>query len=216
MMANSVALKSYSFVTGGVSDAAIGISIASQPPGRGLGGPADALRHLCRPAQYALILRPWSVSGSHVRGPDEQSDIQLAVAKGLWLRNFKLGSSTWRWVPSGCRSGLPPGVNPLLTLLLSSDGGQGGIVRWSILMRRMSAHAPITHASRRRVARFLVGSLLRDVERDLVLETLATTAGNRTKSARLLGVSIRTLRNKISTYAADGVEIPRHATQTAP
>jgi DNA-binding NtrC family response regulator len=47
------------------------------------------------------------------------------------------------------------------------------------------------------------------VERELVLETLVNTGGNRTASARLLGVSIRTLRNKISEYSAAGVEVPR-------
>jgi DNA-binding NtrC family response regulator len=55
-----------------------------------------------------------------------------------------------------------------------------------------------------------VGSLARtkDIERDLVLETLAKTDGNRTASARLLGFSIRTLRNKITEYSADGVDVP--------
>jgi DNA-binding protein Fis len=32
--------------------------------------------------------------------------------------------------------------------------------------------------------------------------------GNRTASARLLGFSIRTLRNKITEYSADGVDVP--------
>jgi hypothetical protein len=50
-LANSIEQTFYSFVTGGVSDAAIGISIASQLPGRGLGGPADALRHLVLSAE---------------------------------------------------------------------------------------------------------------------------------------------------------------------
>ena len=56
-----------------------------------------------------------------------------------------------------------------------------------------SPHAPISYASRRRLARWLVGSPLRDIEQDLVLETLVNTRGNRTASARLLGVSVRTL-----------------------
>ncbi|MBR1217058.1 helix-turn-helix domain-containing protein [Bradyrhizobium sp. U87765 SZCCT0131] len=67
---------------------------------------------------------------------------------------------------------------------------------------------PISNASRRRLARWLVGSPIRDIERDLVLETLATTRGNRTASARLLGLSVRTLRNKISAYSADGADVP--------
>jgi DNA-binding NtrC family response regulator len=49
---------------------------------------------------------------------------------------------------------------------------------------------------------------IRDVERDLVLETLARTQGNRTASARVLGMSVRTLRNKISEYSADGIDVP--------
>ncbi len=77
-------------------------------------------------------------------------------------------------------------------------------------MRSTLPHAPISCASRRRLARWLVGLPIRDVERDLVLETLANTHGNRTVSARLLGVSVRTLRNKITEYSAEGVEVPRH------
>ena len=77
-------------------------------------------------------------------------------------------------------------------------------------MSRMSPHAPISTASRRRLAGWLVGSSLRDIERDLILETLSHTRGNRTNAARLLGVSVRTLRNKITEYSAAGLDIPRH------
>ena len=77
-------------------------------------------------------------------------------------------------------------------------------------MGRLSPHAPISSSSRRRLARWLVGSPISVVERDLVLETLAHTHGNRTVSARLLGVSVRTLRNKITEYSAEGLSVPRH------
>ena len=76
-------------------------------------------------------------------------------------------------------------------------------------MGRLSHHVPISSSSRRRLARWLVGSPISVVERDLVLETLAHTHGNRTVSARLLGVSVRTLRNKITEYSAEGVDVPR-------
>ncbi|HWX06839.1 MAG TPA: helix-turn-helix domain-containing protein [Bradyrhizobium sp.] len=75
-------------------------------------------------------------------------------------------------------------------------------------MMRPSPHSPISDASRRRLARWLVGSPVRYVERDLVLETLASTHGNRTASARVLGMSVRTLRNKITEYSADGIDVP--------
>ena len=77
-------------------------------------------------------------------------------------------------------------------------------------MGHLSPYSPVSSSSRRRLARWLVGSPLSVVERDLILETLAHTHGNRTVSARLLGVSVRSLRNKISEYLADGFHVPRH------
>jgi len=74
-------------------------------------------------------------------------------------------------------------------------------------MERLSPHAQISRSSRRRLARWLVGLPISVVERDLIVETLAGTHGNRTVSARLLGVSVRTLRNKISKYSAEGFHI---------
>ncbi len=54
----------------------------------------------------------------------------------------------------------------------------------------------------------LVGRTLPDVERDLILATLRQTDGNRTHAAKLLDIAIRTLRNKISLYQAEGYEVP--------
>jgi len=48
----------------------------------------------------------------------------------------------------------------------------------------------------------LVGRTVSDVERELILETLDHTSGNRTQAATILGISIRTLRNKLHQYAA--------------
>jgi DNA-binding NtrC family response regulator len=46
----------------------------------------------------------------------------------------------------------------------------------------------------------LAGRTVRDVERQLIFETLQRTKNNRTQAARLLGISIRTLRNKLAEY----------------
>ena len=54
----------------------------------------------------------------------------------------------------------------------------------------------------------LVGRTVADVERDLILETLKHCLGNRTHAANILGISIRTLRNKLNEYAADGAPVP--------
>jgi regulatory Fis family protein len=66
---------------------------------------------------------------------------------------------------------------------------------------------PVSSASRRRLARHLVGLPLKDIERDLVLETLASTEGDRTMTARLLGLSVRTLQKRITEYSADGLAV---------
>src|SRR6185312_9333536 len=54
----------------------------------------------------------------------------------------------------------------------------------------------------------LVGRTVADVERDLIIDTLKHTFGNRTHAAKILGISIRTLRNKLNIYVQDGVPVP--------
>ena len=49
-----------------------------------------------------------------------------------------------------------------------------------------------------------VGMSMREVEKKLIFETLRKVDGNRTKAAKLLSISIRTLRNKLNEYAEDG------------
>ena len=57
------------------------------------------------------------------------------------------------------------------------------------------------------VTRGLVGRTVADVERDLILDTLDHCLGNRTHAAKILGISIRTLRNKLSEYVTAGVPV---------
>jgi DNA-binding NtrC family response regulator len=57
----------------------------------------------------------------------------------------------------------------------------------------------------------LIGSTVEAIERELVLQTLVSCHGNRTHAARVLGLSVRTMRNKIRQYATDGVDIPAHS-----
>jgi len=54
----------------------------------------------------------------------------------------------------------------------------------------------------------LVGRRMEEVERDLILETLGRCLGNRTRAAEILGISIRTLRNKLAEYRERGVTVP--------
>ena len=47
-----------------------------------------------------------------------------------------------------------------------------------------------------------------DMERQLILKSLDQTQGNRTQAATLLGISVRTLRNKLNDYRSQGITVP--------
>jgi DNA-binding NtrC family response regulator len=51
-----------------------------------------------------------------------------------------------------------------------------------------------------KVAQTFTGTSLREVERHLLEKTLEATQGNRTRAAEMLGVSLRTIRNRIREY----------------
>jgi two-component system response regulator FlrC len=94
-------------------------------------------------------------------------------------------------------SGIEIGVDGILT----PDGAR---------LDQARGPAAVVHAAMaaEQVTRALVGRTVADVERDLILETLKHCLGNRTHAANILGISIRTLRNKLNEYTADGVPVP--------
>jgi DNA-binding NtrC family response regulator len=57
----------------------------------------------------------------------------------------------------------------------------------------------------------LVGRTVAEVEQNLILDTLDHCAGNRTHAAHILGISIRTLRNKLQIYRDQGLAVPAPA-----
>ena len=48
---------------------------------------------------------------------------------------------------------------------------------------------------------------LHEMEKQLILKSLDETSGNRTLAAQLLGISVRTLRNKLNEYREQGLEV---------
>ncbi|HEX8374191.1 MAG TPA: sigma-54 dependent transcriptional regulator [Geminicoccaceae bacterium] len=67
---------------------------------------------------------------------------------------------------------------------------------------RITAAAPAVSAG------VFVGRTVDEVERTLIIDTLRHTLGNRTHAATLLGISIRTLRNKLRQYSGEGMAVP--------
>jgi DNA-binding NtrC family response regulator len=54
--------------------------------------------------------------------------------------------------------------------------------------------------------KFPVGTTVDAMERELILQTLAATGNNKTRAADLLGVSLKTLHNKLKEYGAERAE----------
>jgi len=93
-------------------------------------------------------------------------------------------------------SGAEIGIDGILT----PDGAR--------LDQARSGVAAQVAATAEQVTRGLIGRTVAEVERDLILETLKHCLGNRTHAANILGISIRTLRNKLNEYTHDGVPVP--------
>jgi|APPan5920702963_1055757.scaffolds.fasta_scaffold41606_1 DNA-binding NtrC family response regulator len=69
--------------------------------------------------------------------------------------------------------------------------------------RRFEPSAEHSEAVRR-----LVGHTIAEIECELIVETLIDQGGSRTNASRILGISLRTLRNKIREYRKRGRTLP--------
>ncbi|NWG23856.1 MAG: sigma-54-dependent Fis family transcriptional regulator [Pseudorhodoplanes sp.] len=152
-----------------------------------------------RPADILELARHFAAHYSKANGLPEKTispDARRALMMNPWPGNVReLENAIHRAVLLS--SGSEIGIDALIT----ADGAQLG----SAATPPAVAHATI---AAEQVTRALVGRTVADVERDLILETLKHCLGNRTHAANILGISIRTLRNKLNEYASDGVPVP--------
>lgn len=58
--------------------------------------------------------------------------------------------------------------------------------------------------------RVKAGLTMKEMEKNLILKTLQEVGGNRTHAAKILQISIRTLRNKLRDYESQGLKVPTH------
>jgi DNA-binding NtrC family response regulator len=59
--------------------------------------------------------------------------------------------------------------------------------------KRIDQHPASTPA----MVTFSVGQSLADIEREMIIKTMQATRGNRTRAAKMLGISVRTLYTKL-------------------
>jgi two-component system response regulator FlrC len=116
----------------------------------------------------------------------------------------------------------PPTLSPAAERLLLAHDWPGNVRELENAMHRavLLSTGPVIDAdvialsaepNRGGGATALVGRTVAEVERDLIIDTLKHCLGNRTHAATILGISIRTLRNKLKQYAEEGVAVPAAA-----
>ncbi|MBV8791388.1 MAG: sigma-54-dependent Fis family transcriptional regulator [Pseudolabrys sp.] len=151
-----------------------------------------------RPADIAALAAYFINKYSEANGLSVRalsSDAQRALTTARWPGNVReLENTLHRAVL------LSTGPEIGIDNILAPDGAR--------LDQRPTGPAGHAAMAAEQVTRNLVGRTVAEVERDLILETLKHCLGNRTHAANILGISIRTLRNKLNEYAADGAPIP--------
>lgn len=115
---------------------------------------------------------------------------------------LRLTSHTWR-------GNVRELENAIYRAVLLSDGSEIGLGAIELGPPAIAAPTGLSGIASQ------VGRRMEEVERDLIIETLGHTLGNRTHAATILGISIRALRNKLRDYASQGVAVPPPAAGVA-
>ena len=146
-----------------------------------------------RPADIPILARHFLAKYADLNGiarPQLAADAERALASYAWPGNVReLENAIHRAVvlaagPAIAVDDLPPSVT-------GAD-----------------ADRPVGQNSETPCKTGLVGRTVADVERGLILDTLDHCLGNRTHAATILGISIRTLRNKLRQYGDEGIAVP--------
>jgi two-component system, response regulator FlrC len=142
---------------------------------------------------------------------------RYAAVNGLPYRALSVAALA-RLVGYGWRGNVRELENAIHRAVLLADGDEidASAVELGPQAGSGLSAVPVMHADGRPSGiASLVGRRMDDVERDLIIETLSHTLGNRTHAATILGISIRALRNKLHDYAAQGVAVPPPAAGVA-
>jgi two-component system response regulator FlrC len=155
-----------------------------------------------RPEDIALLASHFVIRYSELNGVDARPLSGAAMDKLLrhsWRGNVReLENALHRAVLIG--SGAEIGPEAIMLTTSTNDTADDGVGGGSVLgVGAGQTGGKLTG---------MVGRTVSDVERDLILDTLNHCIGNRTHAATILGISIRTLRNKLKLYSDAGIPVP--------
>lgn len=148
-----------------------------------------------RPSDIVALAKHFAKKYAALNGVNERAlseNAQRAIASSAWPGNVReLENAVHRAV-----------------LLAQGDEIEADAIR-------LPDGEPMQRASDTPDAETMVGRTVAQVEQDLILQTLDHCLGNRTHAANILGISIRTLRNKLKQYTEDGVAVPAPGAERA-
>lgn len=148
-----------------------------------------------RPDDIIALARHFAAKYSEANGIKARGLSEPAIEKLL----------SYEW-PGNVRE-LENAMHRSILLASGDDIGADAILLSNSAMAPASPTQP-SGASSGVGADTLVGKTVSEVERELIIDTLSHCLGNRTHAATILGISIRTLRNKLKQYNDDGFNVP--------
>ncbi|MCM5557123.1 sigma-54-dependent Fis family transcriptional regulator [Pleomorphomonas sp. JP5] len=156
-----------------------------------------------RPADILALAEHFGRKYAEINGMPERplaADAKRELIAARWPGNVReLENTIHRAVL------LASGVEIGVEAIRSPDGAR---MEGAVSVPRSADPAARAAQTAEAVTRALVGRTVAEVERDLILDTLDHCLGNRTHAAKILGISIRTLRNKLNEYEAEGIDVP--------
>ena len=156
-----------------------------------------------RPADILALAEHFGRKYAEINGMPERplsADAKRELIAARWPGNVReLENTIHRAVL------LASGVEIGVEAIRSPDGAR---MEGTVAVPRSTDPAARAAQTAEAVTRALVGRTVAEVERDLILDTLDHCLGNRTHAAKILGISIRTLRNKLNEYEAEGIDVP--------
>jgi DNA-binding NtrC family response regulator len=151
-------------------------------------------RRLSREAQAALLAHPWPGNVRELENTMHRA-VLLASGTDIGVDAIRLTGNLHALRSNAAPEIAAPAIPSVVAAAAAAAYG-GGAMR----------PPPVPAAANGVVP--LVGRTVAAVERDLIIDTLQHCFGNRTHAANILGISIRTLRNKLRQYADEGVRVP--------
>ncbi len=156
-----------------------------------------------RPADILVLADHFVKKYAHANAVGERTLSQAArdtLARHNWRGNVRELENTMH---RAVLLSMGPTIEPS-AIILTNDLLEHGTTLPSMTSAAPAAPAPASAEA----PGSQVGRTVADVERDLIIDTLSHCLGNRTHAANILGISIRTLRNKLKQYNEEGVEVP--------